>query len=89
MQDTPASLDILADLEGAQTPRNLCAVAKVRRERPDLAGQFDRALASSYSAEAIAKWFTDREYTISGQLIRNHRNGRCQQCRTRTTSSAT
>jgi hypothetical protein len=48
-----------------------------------MAAAFEQAVASRYSAEAVARWFEDKGLEdVTGQVIRNHRNRKCRSCRT-------
>lgn len=75
--------DILADLAGLEKrPGIPCVVARLRAVNPQLAEQFDLALASDYQASAIARWFEQHDYPIDANSVRRHRNGQCVTCRT-------
>ena len=75
--------DILADLAGMQRkPGHPCRLVRLRAENPEMAEQFDRAVASRYDAGAISRWFTAHDIPISDQFVRRHRNGGCESCRT-------
>ena len=88
------SLDILADLNTV-TSHQVCRVEILRRERPDLAEQMDRAFAARaknpsdtrYSDRRIAAWLTEKGFTINNSTIQRHRNRECVRCHT--TSSQT
>lgn len=77
-------MDILADLAGYEGhPGSNCSVQKLRAREPELAEQWDRALASSHQHVAIARWFAARGHPeITQGVVANHRAGKCQRCRT-------
>lgn len=86
--EAASGLDILADL----TPSHfaLCAVQRMREERPDLAEQFDRVCAVPrepngrfrHSETDIANWFDERGFTIDKNAVGRHRRRECRVCQT-------
>lgn len=85
---TPAALDIFADLKPRTNTPGACAVSEMRKERPDLAEQYDRAMASArFGDRAIAEWVTDHGFHLGHQAVARHRRNECLGCRQ--TSSAT
>lgn len=87
--DAPAStLDILGDLAAEVTrPRGTpCRIAEMRRDRPELVEQWDRALAARRVSarptyDQIAGWFTDHGFAMTRNTPERHlRNPRCAWC---------
>ena len=78
------TLDILGDLEaGKRLTGPGCDVKRLREERPDLAEQYDRALAAArYSDHAIAEWITNQGGHLTKNTVLRHRRGECVRCRT-------
>ena len=87
-EETPG-LDILADLESTpkKRPGVVCRVETMRRQRPELAREWDRAIdgkrtgALSHSDTDIAGWFTGKGFPVSTQIVSRHRNDQCELCR--------
>jgi len=78
-----AGLDILSDLQPRRRANNTCDITEMRKARPDLAEQYDRALAADkYSDQAIANWVTDHGFYIGRITVQRHRTKSCQTCRT-------
>lgn len=82
-QASGPALDILADLAPAHAGRNsTCDIRRLRAERPELAEQYDKALAlGSFSDRAIAGWITDHGFAIAKHTIARHRQNECLGCR--------
>ena len=78
------TLDILKDLEaGKRLLGPGCDVRRLREEHPELAEQYDRALAAArYSDAAIADWITNQGGHLAKSTVLRHRRGECVRCRT-------
>jgi hypothetical protein len=82
----PASgpaLDILADLSPRNGSRTDCAISRLREDRPDLAEQYDKAMATGrFGDRAIAVWITNHGFELGLNTISRHRRGECLRCQT-------
>lgn len=77
-----SGLDILSDLPPRRRSNQTCDVNELRIARPDLAEQYDRALAANrFSDGAIAAWITDHGHPLARLTVQRHRKGECQRCR--------
>lgn len=75
-------MDILADLvPDRSSANNTCDVRRLRAERPDLAEQFDKAIATRrFSDRAVASWITDHGFPIGSYTVGRHRRSDCRGC---------
>lgn len=74
--------DILADLQPRTNARFSCRVLDLRRDRPDLAEQYDKAMeAGRFGDRAIATWITDHGFPFGQQVVSRHRRKECLGCR--------
>lgn len=94
MTERPASgpLDILSDI-GPIVKGPTCEIAKLRRDQPELATQYDRAFAARRAYDngeaggrfltdsQIAEWFTTHGYRMGAWTVKRHRKGECLSCR--------
>lgn len=54
----------------------------MRKERPDLAEQYDRAMkAGRFGDRQIAEWITDHDFPFGQQVVSRHRRNECYGCR--------